>query len=95
MTYPLDEVDDVTPLETFYSRNPEELTDEELEALVTMHRNEREDRLMPKVRKATVRSKPSTSAKPRTKATPPPKAADLLAEMVARGKMQGKKDEAS
>jgi len=48
--FPLDEIDDVTPLETFYARNPEELTDEELEALVQMHREERAKRALKKTR---------------------------------------------
>jgi len=48
--FPLDEIDDVTPLETFYSRNPEELTDEELEDLVRLHREEREKRAIKKAR---------------------------------------------
>lgn len=41
MNFPIDEVNDITPLETFYARNPEELTDEDLEELVKMHRDER------------------------------------------------------
>ena len=51
--FPLDEIDDVTPLETFYSRNPEELTDEELEELVKLHRDERAKRTIKKTRKKT------------------------------------------
>lgn len=54
MKFPLDEIDDVTPLETFYTRNPEELTDDELEALVQMHREERAARAVKKTRKKKV-----------------------------------------
>lgn len=52
MTMPLDEVaDHINPLETFYARNPEELSDEDLRKIVDLHRAERERMLAPKPKK--------------------------------------------
>lgn len=50
---PLDEVQDATALQQFYARNPEELSDEDLDALVQVHRAERERRAEATAKKAS------------------------------------------
>lgn len=54
---PLDEVQDATALQQFYARNPEELTDEALDALIAVHRAERAARAEAAAKKATRKAK--------------------------------------
>jgi predicted GIY-YIG superfamily endonuclease len=54
---PLDEVQDATALQQFYARNPEELSDADLDALVEVHRAERAARAEAAVKKASRKAK--------------------------------------
>lgn len=74
--YPIDEPNDTTPLDHFYeAEEPENLTDEQLAELVTIHRREREARIAKhrerEARKVAKATAPKVAKAPRkTKAKP-------------------------
>jgi len=56
-SYPIEEITDVTPLERFYQRNPDELSDADLAEIVELHRAERTKLAEKRTRKAAKKSK--------------------------------------